>query len=347
MAYRKTNWTDRSVERPRTYTRTENADGSVTLVPAPGEIYSEGTPVNASNLRKPEDFLAELAAAFDMLGTITNAYAMALDKANEKLAQLTSRNLLQNSAFRINQRGYTTYSTASAYTVDRWRLGSAGGSLKVTDSGVQVKAQSAGHAMELLQILESPLKDNTDYTISIRKADGAVISRTVRRPPVNGSTASGSASAYAYLYRTGSYDYFVIRVTGEDAEIAAAKLEEGAACTIAAESPQSNSLELIECQRYYVKRSISRAYVTSFNNSFQLTVPLTVPMRTTPSVTVEGLNAVRFDGVQYGSAGAFTVSNVTMHTECLLIDFTSSVTIPMQRVGYVPTDITIVARAEP
>lgn len=54
MAYVKTTWEDRVVERPRTYTVTTNADGSITLTPAEGTVITTGTPVNADNLNKVE-----------------------------------------------------------------------------------------------------------------------------------------------------------------------------------------------------------------------------------------------------------------------------------------------------
>lgn len=43
-------WKDRIVERPRTFNKIENPDGTITLEPAPGQVIQEGTPVNAENL---------------------------------------------------------------------------------------------------------------------------------------------------------------------------------------------------------------------------------------------------------------------------------------------------------
>lgn len=60
MAYEKTNWTDRVVQKPRTYTMQNNSDGTVTLTPAPGTVTQAGTPVNAANLNKIENELVTL-----------------------------------------------------------------------------------------------------------------------------------------------------------------------------------------------------------------------------------------------------------------------------------------------
>lgn len=53
--YQKTVWTDRVVERPRTYTETTNSDGSVTHTPAVGNVIQEGTPRDAEHMNKVED----------------------------------------------------------------------------------------------------------------------------------------------------------------------------------------------------------------------------------------------------------------------------------------------------
>jgi len=55
MAYEKTVWKNREVERPRTFQKVENPDGTITLVPAEGNIIEAGTPIIASNMNKIED----------------------------------------------------------------------------------------------------------------------------------------------------------------------------------------------------------------------------------------------------------------------------------------------------
>lgn len=55
MAYTKTNWANREVEKPRTFTMTTNADGTVTLTPAEGEVFVAGTPIDAVYMNNMED----------------------------------------------------------------------------------------------------------------------------------------------------------------------------------------------------------------------------------------------------------------------------------------------------
>src|SRR3954462_2345306 len=54
MPYTKNTWSDRSVERPLTFTQTTNADGSITLIPAEGTIVATGTPITSDKLNNLE-----------------------------------------------------------------------------------------------------------------------------------------------------------------------------------------------------------------------------------------------------------------------------------------------------
>jgi hypothetical protein len=54
MAYNKTNWTDRQVQKPMTFIMVTNADGTITLQPAEGTIIQSGTPITAANMNNIE-----------------------------------------------------------------------------------------------------------------------------------------------------------------------------------------------------------------------------------------------------------------------------------------------------
>lgn len=59
MPYEKTIWKNREVERPRTFEKIENPDGTITLVPAEGNIIEPGTPIIAENMNNIEDGIEE------------------------------------------------------------------------------------------------------------------------------------------------------------------------------------------------------------------------------------------------------------------------------------------------
>jgi hypothetical protein len=68
MTYTKTNWTDRIVDKPLTYTQQTNADGTITLIPAEGTIVQSGTPITAAALNNLEtqydSAMADVAAGY-------------------------------------------------------------------------------------------------------------------------------------------------------------------------------------------------------------------------------------------------------------------------------------------
>lgn len=70
MAYIKTSWKDRVVERPRTFTQKSNADGSITLNPAEGQVIEPGTPIIAKNMNNIEDKVFELDSKQTVIATI-------------------------------------------------------------------------------------------------------------------------------------------------------------------------------------------------------------------------------------------------------------------------------------
>lgn len=55
MAYSRTTWKDRKVEKPRTYKMQNNADGTITLIPMEGTVVEPGTPINALNMNNIEE----------------------------------------------------------------------------------------------------------------------------------------------------------------------------------------------------------------------------------------------------------------------------------------------------
>lgn len=58
MAYTKTNWTDRQVQNPMTFTASGAVAGTVTLTPNEGTIIQAGTPLTSANLNNLENGVA-------------------------------------------------------------------------------------------------------------------------------------------------------------------------------------------------------------------------------------------------------------------------------------------------
>lgn len=84
MAYNKTIWTNREVERPNTYNLVDNGDGTTTLVKAEGNILSAGTPIVASNMNKIEDALENFALTSEIVekGQTSNGHYLKFANGN-------------------------------------------------------------------------------------------------------------------------------------------------------------------------------------------------------------------------------------------------------------------------
>jgi hypothetical protein len=72
MAYPKTTWKDRVVQKPLTYTLQNNGDGTTTLIPAEGTIVEPGTAITAAIMNKLETQYDESVNYFNAAPTWTN-----------------------------------------------------------------------------------------------------------------------------------------------------------------------------------------------------------------------------------------------------------------------------------
>ncbi len=85
MAYVKTDWKNREVEKPRTFTMVNNPDGTVTLIPAEGEVYEQGTPIVAAVMNNMEDGIevahGDISGLDNRMGAVEIVADNALPKA--------------------------------------------------------------------------------------------------------------------------------------------------------------------------------------------------------------------------------------------------------------------------
>lgn len=69
MTYQPINWKDRIVEKPNTFETRNNGDNTVTLIPDPGQVLQEGTPLNAENLNHIEKGLIAAYSQLEQIAT--------------------------------------------------------------------------------------------------------------------------------------------------------------------------------------------------------------------------------------------------------------------------------------
>jgi len=73
MAYQRIKWEDEVLQHPHRYEETDNGDGTITHIKAPGEIIEPGVPVNATNLNRIEEGLQHRDLASEMMFTMFQA----------------------------------------------------------------------------------------------------------------------------------------------------------------------------------------------------------------------------------------------------------------------------------
>ena len=104
MAYQKTVWKDQDVENPRTYVIRDNGDDTVTLLDAFGEVTELGTPVNASNMNKIENGIADLETYVNtIMNRIYKVGSLYLDTENSATCPIAD--LIPNSTWELVCQG--------------------------------------------------------------------------------------------------------------------------------------------------------------------------------------------------------------------------------------------------
>lgn len=100
MAYQKTVWKDQDVENPRTYIERDNGNGTVTLLDAFGTVTELGTPVNAANMNKIENGIADLETFVNtIINRIYKVGSLYLDTENSATCPIAD--LIPNSTWEL------------------------------------------------------------------------------------------------------------------------------------------------------------------------------------------------------------------------------------------------------
>lgn len=81
MSYERINFKDHIVTRPRTFSVTQNQDGTETLTPAPGTIEQQGTPLKADHFNAMDEAIQHDSIAIDLAYTLLQAEERALEEA--------------------------------------------------------------------------------------------------------------------------------------------------------------------------------------------------------------------------------------------------------------------------
>lgn len=192
-------------------------------------------------------------------------------------------NLLDNSNFKINQRGEAIYT--AGYTVDRWKTSNL--TVTVTADGLQLDQTDSAKAGQLIQEIELDYSalSGRYVTISITSAEGTTLCATEKIPEEAPSAdtlvaraQSADTNYKADFHATSTGYYVAIRIVGSSPIINNIKLEVGNVATPFC--PPDPTTEISRCQRYLQKLSaysLYRAvYVLTDYIDFSIPTPTTM-----------------------------------------------------------------------
>jgi hypothetical protein len=191
------------------------------------------------------------------------------------------KNLLIDTGFTINQRGYVSAATlaSGAYGHDRWKAGASGGDYSFTQlaSNTQITIASG---KSLIQVVEDKNVSGTSYVLSWEGTAQA-------RYAVNSATPSGSYAASPIVI-TGQTAGTTMSVEFNTGTLSKPQLELGAVAT--SFDQRAYSQELAMCQRYYTfengslgGNSVFSANVTS-GGSYYASTMFKQSMRAAPTI---------------------------------------------------------------
>lgn len=231
-------------------------------------------------------------------------------------------NLLDNSNFLnpVNQRGATANAKSGEYLIDRWRCESANniaGTVLVSEDGITLAPTSINYC-GIEQKLErySELVGNTCTAALCVNDTWHVATLTIGSTPAGGAIFDNGLR----LYSTGSLHFLIRSDAGSSAvTIQKVALYEGAytADTLPLYVPKPYAVELVECQRYYVRYAATSdkavMLAVSATNGNQVYTPIHLPQPMVGQVTMTYSNLELYPYV--GGAVAITAAGIYNQSE--------------------------------
>ena len=205
-------------------------------------------------------------------------------------------NLLINTNFKkpVNQHGKTSYvNPYSEYIIDRWR-DFTGGTVNITDNGMEIINTIQGGYVQLLQPLEMDFAQGTELALSWKNNRGVFTGTGVVGDKTSDQyfcVAQNTDGVYARCTYAKSTNLFVAEIiTTEDITVEWIKLELGSVATPFIPRPYGEELAL--CQRYYFKESnpqfspysMQAIYQAVYANTLNGCVLFPCEMRVTPTI---------------------------------------------------------------
>ena len=239
----------------------------------------------------------------------TNANIKLADPVETQLlnvkGNLSNPNLLDNPWFTVNQRGESTYASATAnrFCLDRWKFTSPLNVVVNSDTTITVSntiSDSSWFGQQFV-LQERGLNEGTVVTQSIMLSDGTIYSFTAPIP--NGVNSvdkniqeNGIEKIRIQQLNGGIYHAVIFINANSSVTIRAIKLELGSVSTLAHDTAPNYAEELLECQRYFYRLGgssspgytpIGSGFIKNANRAYIYT-KLQNTMRVVPTITQNG-----------------------------------------------------------
>ena len=227
----------------------------------------------------------------------------------------SNRNLLDNWYFptAVNQRGFTSTSSANTPTIDRWK-NLAAYTVTYSNGCISIPANGVfGQNME--PDLYAQLVGKT-VTLSALYSNGTIVSGSMTVPSTGGAYAPGTPR----MGLNGDSKRFYI-YPNSNVTIKAFKLELGSYSTLINDVQPNYAEELAKCQYYYREINCNTSgyaaigYATA---ATQFRVPFPYRMRVRPSVAITGTLTGYYEG---GSAAVTAVTVNGYFTDVVQVVF--------------------------
>ena len=257
-----------------------------------------------------------------------------VDATKANLTQISNPNLLDNPWFTINQRGFTTDTTATKlYTVDRWYINNSKATFSNGIMEIELGAGGGSVRPRFAQATEHIIKVGNRYTLTLIAKISVESGYNAPSMVLMRSDGSYDGSKYGLLYlhdtgnnyETFSYSFaptedidnlgvaiiapITTAVKQSTVSIKTIKLELGSVSTLAMDTAPNTATELMKCQRYFqriynynsdspAEIGVSMARTTSV---IPLMIPYIVPMIATPTASIS-TNAILYSRSDSASA---------------------------------------------
>ena len=256
-------------------------------------------------------------------------------------SSISNPNLLDNPWFTINQREFSTLSTAG-YSYDRWQMVIDIGTINATSDGVELDATSNAITFCQKREMDPRMWDGkTSYTWSM---DYTVIAKPSNNNGItifsNGNTTIGGHLTDVKVVRpsevTTGQRYMMIGTktlpsesdttkpcalvwlyiqAGWKIKIHSIKVEKGTVSTLANDIEPNYQQELAKCQRYYYELNNNDGWCPMGHGHFrsdsiaEVLFKHPVEMRTSPTITLNNINGVT---MSYPFAGGTDILPTSM-----------------------------------